>query len=82
MQSPTTNTKGKQRVNRNFIDTLNARMAKKLNEKSQRWCYDFATETPIVLSTENQQFDSKISDQSQQIIVPEQNLHISLPSKP
>ena len=53
--SPTNSTKRTKPINRNFIDTLNARMTRKLYEKSQRWRYNFATETAIDPSKENPQ---------------------------
>ena len=39
--------------NRNFINSLQARMAKILKAKQQRWCYNFETETPIDLRDGN-----------------------------
>ena len=35
--------------NRNFINSLPTRMARILNAKQQRWCYNFETETAIDL---------------------------------
>ena len=49
LQSQTTTTTAKRRkpFNRNFLDSLNARVTRKLKEKSQRWGYNFETETAI-----------------------------------
>ena len=49
VQPPQSKSPVKKHFNRNFLNTLNARRAKMLKQKEQRWCFNFETETKIDL---------------------------------